>query len=70
MDVITLFDRLSKKNNRPLISKFSKKGLKKFVREKLQERESYYLKAKYTIEVNKLNLKSLSRKIHALSRPI
>ena len=46
----TLFERLHKnKEKRPMISALSDKSLRKYIEDKMEERESFYKKAEYTI---------------------
>ena len=47
----TLYQRLIKDNNRPLIKNVSKKNLKKYVTNTLYERERIYKQAKYIIDI-------------------
>ena len=47
----TLYQRLIKDHNRPLIKNVSKKNLKKYITNTLYERERIYKQAKYIIDI-------------------
>jgi len=68
-----LFIRISnnlKNKNRPLIQNKSNEDLKEFIKNKLVEREKFYLMADYTIDTSYLSKEDVLQKINALSLAI
>jgi len=68
-----LFDRLkNEKNNRPLLKNLSDIDFKKYILEKLIERESYYLQANHIISIENRSVEKiislLSEKINFISK--
>tara|TARA_B100000131_G_C17725054_1_gene454451 strand:- start:24 stop:536 length:513 start_codon:yes stop_codon:yes gene_type:complete len=62
-----LFKRLKKnKITRPIIRNLSNNELQKFIQQELNNREKYYKKAKYIIEIENLNTEDILSKINSL----
>ena len=60
----TLSERLrDEKNNRPLISHIRNEDLEDFIRKHLFERNPYYLKAQYIVQMDNLSIKESLEKI-------
>jgi shikimate kinase len=58
----SLFNRLiNSRAKRPLVAKISKDDLLEYIKNKLQEREKYYLKAHFIVKGENLNAKNLAR---------
>ncbi len=62
-----LFERLKRnKKERPMIRYLSDEELQKFIQKELHNREKFYRKAKYIIEIENLNTEDILSKIHTL----
>ena len=60
-----LYRRLTEaKKRRPLVAKKSEDELKQFIKEKLEEREEYYLRAKYQISGISVNTNNLIKMLN------
>lgn len=66
----SLFSRLKEKSNRPMINHLSHQELKRFITQKLRERECFYQKAQHIIKVDTLSLENLSRKVRSVINSI
>jgi shikimate kinase len=62
MDPSALYERLkTRQSTRPLIKDLSGPELKEYISLKLSERESYYSKAKYTVDGSRRDVEEIIR---------